>query len=144
MAILPVRQEQPVFKKKSDNEGKILQGMQALGGAMVAASPFTGPAAPFVAGAGGVMAGAASLRAATRPEVSQGSYTNVPQNANLVQATTMADRLDAMKQNPIAQIEQARTALDYLNLDRETKLYYQKPLDEALARYQQQSTRGYA
>jgi len=141
MAFIPVRQPQPVFKKKNDDEGRLLGGMQALGGAMVAAAPLTGGLSGAI---GGGLVAASSLRSATRPTPSQGSYSNVPQNANLVQPTTMANRLDQMQQNPVAQIEKAKTALDYLNLDQEQRLYYQKPLDEALARYQAQSKRGYA
>jgi hypothetical protein len=144
MAFMQVRQEQPVFKKKKDTEGKILGGLGALGGAMVAAAPFTGGASLAVGAIGAGLAASSALRSATRPEPSPGSYSNVPQNANLVQPTTMANRLDQMQQNPVAQIEKAKTALDYLNLDQEQRLYYQKPLDEALARYQAQSKRGYA
>lgn len=141
MPFIPVRQEQSVFKKKKDEEGRLLGGMQALGGAMVAAAPLTGGISGAI---GGGLVAASSLRSATRPEQSQGSYTNVPQNANLIQSTTMQNRLDTLAQNPISQIERAKTALDYLNLDQEQRMYYEKPLNEALARAQSGKRGGYA
>jgi hypothetical protein len=140
MGLIPVNGAPGYVRQKTDWTGRNIQGAQVAGGTLAAAG---GLAATM--GSTGALAAAGPYAAAGVAALAAYDYLREKPKATVQEAqtklpyseSTMSSRLDSIQQNPVDTLMAARNSISAMNLDRESRLYYQKPIDQAIAQYQQ-------
>lgn len=145
MALLPVAGAPGYVRQKTDWTGRNIQGAQVAAGTVAAAGGLAASGGLGAAATTGALAAAGPYAAAGIAALAAYDYLREKPKAKVQEAdrklpyseSQMSSRLDAMQQNPVDTLMAARNSINTMNLDRESRLYYQKPIDQAIAQYQQ-------
>jgi len=145
MGLIPVSGSPGYIRQKTDWTGRNIQGAQIAGGTVAAAGGLAASGGLGAAATTGALAAAGPYAAAGIAALAAYDYLREKPKTKIKEAetklpyteSTMSSRLDSMQQNPVDTLMAARNSISAMNLDRESRLYYQKPIDQAIAQYQQ-------